>query len=667
MVTFLDKLPTILTLAVLVGIFLALRKHSPAARVRLWTYAWALIFVHFLIQVFETHSGLTENVAESIDLGALELSGVVFVVSMSQAIMDRWRRALVLSILVVPVAFHAVASTFDWHVRGLEVAALVILTVAGAVFAAREIGWKSPFGVWLAAIVAMTGAWAIREQWHGKSEAGVVAILTLTFGISGILFWRLVRRWSPGVVAVAGGFLAWGAVFPAAELLARFYSSLHVNPELWNVPKFFVAIGMVLTLLEDQSRLVDESRAQEHAENLLLHRVSLVTSRLLDGRDVATLGKEITEAITGGGSFRGAALFLLGDDRTLTLAGSSGVRTVELESLRSGLERRQIEGIKQACAAGEPLGNNAFLLRATSEEIRTGPGTARRTRQILIPLISRRGAHVGGLWLSKRGKAESHESTELGELAMLATDLAVTLENQRLHRELVRSEKLAALGQLVAGVAHELNNPLTGVLGYSELLMDEVTDESSRKRLEKLGVEARRMKRIVDGLLRFGRHGNSDLRSSDLSLALHDVIQLREYHLRKLGIDVDIKIEDAAGQIAIGEDELKQILLNVLNNAIDAVEESARRTITIRAHRMDDRASIRFEDSGPGFHDADRAFDPFYTTKAVGKGTGLGLSICYGIAREHGGDIAVANKQPYGASVVIELPVAGAPVFRDDA
>lgn len=665
--TFLDKLPTILTLAVLVGIFLALRKHSPDARVRLWTYAWALIFLHFLVQVFETHTGFAENVVESIDLGALELSGAVFVVSMSQAVMDRTRRALVLSVLIVPTAFHAVAATFDWRLRGIEVVALAVLTLAGAVFAAREVGWRSPFGIVLAAMVVAPGVWAIREQWHGRPEAGMVAILGLSFGMTGILFWRLVRRWSPGVLAVAGGFLAWGAVFPTGLLLARFDPNLHVNPELWNVPKFFVAIGMVFTLLEQQSRLVDESRAQEHAENLLLHRVSLVTSRLLDGRDVATLGKEITEAITGGGSFRAAALFLLGDDRTLTLAGSSGVHMAELESLRGLLERRQIQGIKQACAAGASLGNNAFLVSVTAEITQKGPVAALPSRQILIPLISRRGAYVGGLWLSKLGHAESHESAELGELAMLATDLAVTLENQRLHRELVRSEKLAAVGQLVAGVAHELNNPLTGIMGYSELLMDEVEKESSRKRLEKIGVEARRMKRIVDGLLRFGRRGNSDLGSTDLSLALHDVIQLREYHLRKLGIQVDMKIEDSASQIAIGEDELKQMLLNVLNNAIDAVEESARRTITIRALRMDERVSIRFEDTGPGFPDPDRAFDPFYTTKAVGKGTGLGLSICYGIAREHGGDIAVANKHPFGASVVIELPVAGIPVFREDA
>ena len=669
MIAFLDKLPTILTLAVLVGIFLALRRHSPEERVRLWTYAWALIFVHFLIQLFETHTGFTENLVESIDLGALELSGVVFVVSMSGAIVDRGRRALLLTALAVPTAFHATAATFGWHLQVLEAAALAILTITGAASLVREMGWTSPLGISLAALVAAGGTWAIRDQWLGSPDRGVDAVLTLTFGISGILFWRLVRRWSPGVVAVAGGFLAWGAVFPCAELMAHFYRTLKVNPELWNVPKFFVAIGMVLTMLEDQSRLVDESRAQEHAENLLLHKLSLVSSRLLDGREVTALGREITEAVTGGSSFRSAALFLLADDRSLTLAGASGVQAEELDALRTRLERHQIEGIKQVCASGEPLGNNAFLLRRTkgeSSKVDHNSADKLAARQIMIPLVSRRGAHVGGLWLMKQGEAVSGESAELGELAMLAADLAVTLENQRLHRQLVRAEKLAALGQLVAGVAHELNNPLTGILGYGELLAEEVEKESARKRLEKLGTEARRMKRIVDGLLRFGRQGNPGSRTSDLNIVLHDVIQLREYHLRKFGIRVDMKVESAAEQLAIGEDELKQILLNILNNAIDAVEESARRTISIRATRQDDRVAIRFEDSGPGFHDAGRAFDPFYTTKAVGKGTGLGLSICYGIAREYGGDIALANKHPYGATVVVELPAAGTPVFRVD-
>jgi two-component system NtrC family sensor kinase len=244
------------------------------------------------------------------------------------------------------------------------------------------------------------------------------------------------------------------------------------------------------------------------------------------------------------------------------------------------------------------------------------------------------------------------------KLEVLASDLAVTIENTRLHHQLVRAEKLAALGQLVAGVAHELNNPLTGILGYSELLVEEVQEEKLSKRLQKLRHEAQRMKRIVDGLLRFARQNNPATRAADLEAALHDVVQLREYHLRKLAITVDVQLDPHLPKIAIGEDELKQVLLNILNNSMDAVEESAQRSILIQASQHDDRVVIQFQDSGPGFTELNRAFDPFFTTKPVGKGTGLGLSICYGIAQECGGEIILANKQPYGASVTLELPVA---------
>jgi two-component system, NtrC family, sensor kinase len=222
----------------------------------------------------------------------------------------------------------------------------------------------------------------------------------------------------------------------------------------------------------------------------------------------------------------------------------------------------------------------------------------------------------------------------------------------------VRSEKLAGLGQLVAGVAHELNNPLTGVIGYADLLRDELRDSKVGARLEKLANEARRMQRIVDGLLRFGRQNNSTFRSANLGGALRDVMQLREYHLRARGIHVRLEIDEALPPAAIGEDELKQVLLNILNNSIDAVSESVHRDIDIRASHHDGRILIQFDDSGPGFADLNRAFDPFYTTKPVGKGTGLGLSICYGIVHECTGEITLTNNQPYGARVAIDLPAA---------
>jgi two-component system, NtrC family, sensor kinase len=235
--------------------------------------------------------------------------------------------------------------------------------------------------------------------------------------------------------------------------------------------------------------------------------------------------------------------------------------------------------------------------------------------------------------------------------------LAVTIDNAALHRQLARSEKLAAIGQLVAGVAHELNNPLTSIVGYSELISDDLPSGPGRQKLDKMVREAQRMKRIIENLLRFARQNTLEKKSANLELLLQDVLALREYHLRNHDVAVHLEIEPNLPAVALDEDQFKQILLNLLNNSIDALDGTRNKRIRIEAVRRESRVVLRFDDSGPGFTDMNRAFDPFYTTKPVGKGTGLGLSICYGIVKEHGGEISATNLEPHGARVILELPV----------
>lgn len=641
----LDKLPTILVLAVLVGIFLSLRRHTTSPRVRLWACAWALILLHFSVQPFETHRGLIENILESVDLAALELSGIVFVISLSRAGEDRLRRILLFSVLAVPVAFHAFAVTFDWHAYWALAGLVALMALGGAGYAVLETKHPDIFDFVVAALLLVVGFWAFKTQLRGSPDFSVDAILTLGFGTCGVMFWRRYPQRSHGVLVVTAGFFCWGAVFPVAEAMGRYLPHLQVNPEIWNVPKFFVAFGMILVLIEEKSRIIERAHERERGENRLLSRLSQISSRLLAGKDPAALCDEIATAITDTSSFTRAALLLMGDSASLHIAGSSGLAPAELDSLRQQASACNMGKLEEMCSAGNRVGNNSFWIPSAIGEI-------------MVPLVSWRGSHLGCLWLGGIRSGSVSGDTEIAKLEMLASDLAVTIENSRLHHRLVRSEKLAALGQLVAGVAHELNNPLTGIMGYAELLGEEIRDESANRRVQKLGNEARRMKRIVDGLLRFARQKNAAERAANLESALRDVTQLREYHLRKLGIQTEFHIEPGLPDVAIGEDELKQVLLNLLNNAVDAVEESAKREIRVSASRQNGRVSVQIEDSGPGFSDLNRAFDPFYTTKPVGKGTGLGLSICYGIIHECGGEVLLANKQPYGARVQLEFPAA---------
>ena len=655
MASLLEKLPTILILAVLVGTFISLRKHSPSERTRLWIVAWALIFVHFFIQVFETRTGLVEHIFESIDLTALELSGVVFLVSLARSAEDKLRRHVLFAILVPAAALHAIGATFDWHNRWAMTFALAVFFFGMAGFAFFAHKERSRFNLNLGALLVVVGTWVVIAQARGNADLGVNAILSATFGICGFLFWKRFGGHSLGVITVSGGFLCWGAVFPVGTLVAYLYPKLQVNPEIWNVPKYFVAFGMILSVLEEKSRIVEESGAREHEENALMLRFSRITSRLLGGTDPSTLCKEIAEALTVTASFRCAGVILVQEDGSLFLAGASGCTAEETRAFE-GIVGQSAGRVGELCAAGERLGSNSFRL---APQAFPGKGNT-LVPKVIVPLISSRATCLGWIALSPVKEASESIVSEIARVEMLAADLAVTIENARLHHQLVRSEKLAALGQLVAGVAHELNNPLTGIIGYTELLSDEAMQEAASKKVAKIGNEARRMHRIVSGLLRFARQSNSIERAANFESALHDALQLRDFHLRKLAINVRTEIEPALPSMAISEDELKQILLNLLNNSIDALEESRERMIRIQAQRHDNRVVFAFEDNGPGFSDSNRAFDPFYTTKPVGKGTGLGLSICYGIVRECGGDIHLTNRKPYGASIKIEIPAADA-------
>jgi two-component system NtrC family sensor kinase len=217
-------------------------------------------------------------------------------------------------------------------------------------------------------------------------------------------------------------------------------------------------------------------------------------------------------------------------------------------------------------------------------------------------------------------------------------------------------------------VAHELNNPLTAVMGYGELLSEDAPPGAMRDRLDKLVNEGRRMKKIVENLLRFSRQRAVDRQAVDLSSVVQDVLSLREYYARTRGLEIVVDVQAGLPQVAVDEDQFKQILLNLVNNAIDAVEADAGpKKITVRAFARGNRAILEVEDTGTGFADLNRALDPFYTTKPVGKGTGLGLSICYGIIKEHDGEIRIENIQPQGARVTVELPLAEAKIAKTAA
>jgi signal transduction histidine kinase len=234
--------------------------------------------------------------------------------------------------------------------------------------------------------------------------------------------------------------------------------------------------------------------------------------------------------------------------------------------------------------------------------------------------------------------------------------------------QMVQTEKLVSLGQLAAGAAHEINNPLTGILGYSDLLVDDPTlGERQRVVAEKIRTLSRRIKTLVTSLLSFARRVPTEKLALDLNQLIASALHLSNLDLRGKHIEVRTDVDEALPHIFGDANQVLQVFFNLISNAVDALEEVGGGTLVIRSSHADGKLSIEFSDTGPGIKSPQHVFDPFFTTKPVGKGTGLGLSICYGIVQEHGGRIECFNRPEGGATFLVEFPLSALDAYLSDA
>ena len=238
----------------------------------------------------------------------------------------------------------------------------------------------------------------------------------------------------------------------------------------------------------------------------------------------------------------------------------------------------------------------------------------------------------------------------------LLAEAEMSVNNLRkLQTQIVQSEKLASLGQLAAGAAHEINNPLTAILGFSDLLADDPTlSEKARSTAAKIRDQARRTKTLVGNLLSFARQVPVERALLDINTVVANAVQLRTLDLHNPNIKIELQLESVLPSVRGDGNQLIQVFFNIISNAVDAMETNGG-VLTIKSMRNRANVVVLFTDSGPGIKEPDRVFDPFYTTKPVGKGTGLGLSICFGIMQEHGGKISCYNGERGGAVFRVEL------------
>ncbi len=239
-------------------------------------------------------------------------------------------------------------------------------------------------------------------------------------------------------------------------------------------------------------------------------------------------------------------------------------------------------------------------------------------------------------------------------------DMREIMERKRAEEALRESSRLASIGELAAGVAHEINNPLNTVIGFSQLLMEEDLPQPVREDVQRIYSEGQRAAKIVQNLLSFARKREPDKQYVDVTAIVHRTLELKAYSFKANNIMVSTQLPENLSHTMADEHQLVEVILNILTNAEQAMTEAhGWGRLTIRAARSADGLRISIRDDGPGIspEHMSNLFDPFFTTKEVGKGTGLGLSICYGIIHQHGGELWAESEPGQGATFNIDLPI----------
>jgi PAS domain S-box-containing protein len=268
-------------------------------------------------------------------------------------------------------------------------------------------------------------------------------------------------------------------------------------------------------------------------------------------------------------------------------------------------------------------------------------------------------SHLGKFLLESTSPIFNEKGEVVGIVHVTRDITAQKQQNERL----MMTDRLASIGELAAGTAHELNNPLTSVIGFSQLLMEKNIPDDIREDLKLIYNEAQRAASVTKNLLTFARKHTPVKQLSQINNIIEDVLKLRAYEHKVNGIEVKRRLAPDLPEIMVDNFQMQQVFLNIIINAeYFMIEAHKRGTLTITTKKQNgSTVRISIADDGPGIPQENlrRIFDPFFTTKEAGKGTGLGLSICHGIVAEHGGQIYARSQPGKGATIFVELPING--------
>jgi len=667
------RAPTLILLFVLVAVFGALwlqRRSLPPLRVRagealsarhrqlLWLAGWMFAAIQLEIEVFgRGHSGLWLAVSRV----SMQMGAVMFLGSMAPQYMTRRPRVLYIVAFAAPIILYAVLVSMDPQPGPLARAVLLACVFSTLLVATRWSFERNLLPVWLSLLmVGPVGCGVIWLTWRQAYPA----VLSLTQSgimlITALLFVLAFRRLTAGVIFTVGGLTGWALPM----LLAPLLGATHVPVVLLravNLMKVIAAVGMIVLVLEDEIASNKAAQLRDRRARLEMEKYTEIFLGAMPSDEDNGQYDPICEAIAEASRFSQAAVVLRGPEGRFRLAGRAGMHGALSGALDALARRTTIEKLREIVKSkfcSPAIGHVVLLDLTTLME----PGDELLQMNFreahAVAIRGRDQELLGGLLVAGLREPEVPLLTEdILPLELLAARVGAAREQQMLLRRVFQAERLAGLGQLAGGVAHELNNPLTVVTGYAELM----TDNQGAIRDQALVIlnEARRMKQIIDSLVRFRKASPVNRESLSLEGVLRDVEKLLGPDLETARVRWQLQVPQNLPEIRADGDQLRQVFLQVVKNAIasmDGANGDLERRLTVEAAADGHGVQITFSDNGPGFKNAARAFDPFYTTRDQGEGMGLGLSICYSIIREHGGEISAVNLLPRGAAVVIELP-----------